>query len=534
MAPTSLSSSVKHGTDAATAVARRYDFARYNLKRAVCGMIVAAMCVNSAVGAAASVGIWSRFEREIENTRQYEDPYRDVTLKTTWERPDGTKVDFEGFYDGETVWKIRFMPDQVGRWTYSASFSDGTHGANGAFECVNSNIPGMISKDRGNPIWFGFKGGRHALIRSFHVGDRFFAENWPQAKRRAFLDWAQQQGYNMLSVASHYLNRDAKGRGRGWKTPDLWPLNAAEYRRMEAIIDDLAGRRMMIYPFAGFFGQSSDFPTRPAEQELYVRYTLARIGPYWNLLFNVAGPEPAIKAKEFQNAMSSEHVHRLGRMIKRRDPFGHLLSIHNPSGDDPYRDADWLSYGTLQGWKDANWKSINRDLLKNHHPAKPLYAQEVFWPGNKYHKVTDKTEIRKKAFVMLLSAAAINYADMNGNSSSGFSGSMDLAEKVQYRHDIMKAIWDFFEKIPYYAMSPAQEIVDRGFCLAEPGRQYLVYLPNGGEVSIDVEGGSYDVLWINAQDTPDSRPGDTTSDGKNLTAPGDGDDWLAYLKVRPR
>ena len=97
----------------------------------------------------------------------------------------------------------------------------------------------MIATDETNPLWFGFRGGKHVLIRSFHVGDRFFAANWPETRRAAFLDWAQQQGYNMLSVASHYLNRNAAGRGAGWKTPDLWPLNASEYGRMEAILDDL-------------------------------------------------------------------------------------------------------------------------------------------------------------------------------------------------------------------------------------------------------------------------------------------------------
>lgn len=56
------------------------------------------------------------------------------------------------------------------------------------------DIPGLISRDEVNPGWFGFQGGQHILIRSFHVGDRFFASNWPATNRTAFLDWAQAQG----------------------------------------------------------------------------------------------------------------------------------------------------------------------------------------------------------------------------------------------------------------------------------------------------------------------------------------------------
>src|SRR5207247_273148 len=115
-------------------------------------------------------------------------------------------------------------------------------GVSGTFECVAGDIPGMITKDETNPLWFGFSDGGHFLIRSFHVGDRFFATNWPSASRTAFLDWAQAQGYNTLSIASHYLNRTTYGRGLGWNTPDLWnasthSLQAAEYQILESMLD---------------------------------------------------------------------------------------------------------------------------------------------------------------------------------------------------------------------------------------------------------------------------------------------------------
>jgi hypothetical protein len=387
----------------------------------------------------------------------------------------------------------------------------------------------MIGADEANPMWFGYKGGRHVLIRSFHVGDRFFAQNWPDENRETFLDWAQGQGYNMLSVASHYLNRDTKDRGRGWKTPDLWPLNTAEYQRMEAVMDDLARRRIMIYPFAGFFGQSSDFPTDHEEQIRYIKYTLARLGPYWNVLFNVAGPEPTLKPGAFQNAMKAADINRLGRQIRDLDVFGHLISVHNPSGDDLFKDEDWLSFVTLQGWKDTNLSQISRGMLKNHHEAKPLYAQEVFWPGNMYHKIQTEADIRKKAYVLMMSAAAINYADMDGSSSTGFSGSMDLSDRKQAGHDIVRKVWDFFETIPFYQMRPGQRIVDSGFCLSQEGKYYLVYLPDGGSVNVSLMTGRYNVTWINAQNTSDRRSAGTTEDGRNLSAPDDGDDWLLYL-----
>jgi hypothetical protein len=479
----------------------------------------------------ATVGQWDRFEVALTNGKHYADPYRDVTLNVTFTKPDKTQVEFPGFYDGAATWRIRFMPDQLGQWSYEASFSDGTPGAHGTFMCVKSNLPGMIATDEVNPLWFGFKGGGHTLVRSFHVGDRFFAKNFSDAERRTFLDWALAQGYNMLSIASHYLNRDEEGRGRGWETPKLWPLDAAEYQRMEVILDDLAQRRLMIFPFAGFFGRASNFPREAKEQEMYLRYTLARLGAYWNVLLNVSGPEPTLKNKV---EMTAEQVNAAGRLIERLDPFGHALSVHTPTGDSIFRDEPWLNYVILQGPKTNDRRKLSEGLLKNHHPQKPLYAQETLWTGNVFHmqrmsgKDYSDGDLRKNAYVLMMSAAALNFADNQGLSSSGFSGSLKLADRAQPRHDIIRRVWDYFETVPFYRMSPRQDVVNNGFCLAEEGRDYLIYLETGGAVSVKLKPGRYTVEWINARNTAERRKGGATTTGENLQAP-DSNDWLLRL-----
>jgi hypothetical protein len=458
-------------------------------------------------------------------------------LDVTYRRPDGSMVRFWGFYDGGTLWKVRFMPHQIGTWQYEAVFSDGAPGVVGHFTCVESGLPGMLSADAQNAIWFGYRGGGHALIRSFHVGDKFFAENWPHAERLAFLDWARDQGYNTLSVASHYLNRDQPGRGQGWKTPALWPLNAAAFRKLEALLDELAARRMVVFPFAGFFGRASDYPAQPREQERYIRYLLARLGPYWNILLNVSGPEPLLQSKKQDPLMSKADLNRLGQLIQALDVFGHPLTVHNRTGDDAFKDAPWLSFGTLQGPKTVDLGALSDGLLRNHHPNKPLYAQETLWSGNKFHPDYTDVQLRKNAFVIMTSAAALNFADNGGprptqvgTSSSGFSGTLALSDRRQQRHDILKRVWDFFESLPLYRLRPRQDLVSAGYCLAQEGEQYLVYLPNGGMVDVAVGDGPYAVWWINAQDTSDRQSGGQTYDGRRLVSPSDGDDWLLHLE----
>ncbi|MBD3274210.1 MAG: DUF5060 domain-containing protein [Candidatus Marinimicrobia bacterium] len=450
------------------------------------------------------VPLYGIFQLSVVNNADYSDPYRDVEFQITFTRPDSSTVKYWGFYDNQGIWRVRFMPDQLGTWKYSAKFKNGTETFAGTFDCVESNIPGLITKDQENPIWFGYSSGEHQLIRSIHVGDRFFAENWSDSARTVFLNWAQEQSYNMLSIASHLLNRDAEGRGKGWNTPDLWDSennrpNPVEYRKMEAILDSLSERKILVYPFAGFFGQSSDFPVERGDQELYVKYTLARIGAYWNSIYNVAGPEPNVKPEEFRNQMDSSNVDRLGQLIQKYNTFDHLLSVHtSPNVGDLYPGADWNSYAILQGARGTDWQNMNQYILSNHTGDKPVYAQEMFWPGNNLHRVTEIDDIRKKGFVMLFSAAAINFADMDGNSSSGFSGSMDLKDRHQEWHNTMKQVWDWFETIPFYELSPAQDLVTSGYCLSDRESFVAIYYPDkdiAGEIDLTELSGNFSLSW---------------------------------------
>jgi len=477
------------------------------------------------------VGIWDRFETSITNPKSYADPYRDTELNVTYTRPDGSKIHFWGYYDGDSTWTFRFMPDMHGSWKYSATFSDGQPGKNGSFNCIPSDLPGMISQDEVNPIWFGYKGGNHMLMRSFHVGDRFFASNWPDSSRKVFLDWIQKQGYNTLSIGSHYLNRNADTRGLGWDTPDLWDnslrkLKEAEYDKMEVILNKLAERKIIVHPFAGFFGANSDYPDQSSDRTLYLKYTLARVGPYWNAMLNVAGPELA------KWALTENEVKELGQEVQSLDVFGHLLACHQTTNKNLFKNQAWNNYDCYQGTKTHNLGKLYRELTETYRSdGEPFYAHETLWSGNKNHPGYSDDQLRKNAIVINMAASALNFGDMDGNSSSGFSGSLDLADRRQARHDIVKEVWDFFETIEFWNMSPRPDLANSGFCLAEVGKAYLAYLPGKGSFNLNIEGGPYHITWINALDTSKRIEEGKTPDGQNLSTPEHGNDWFCYLTL---
>src|SRR5262249_7631858 len=59
------------------------------------------MIGGAGVASALDVPLWDRFEASVKNSRTYANPFTDVTLKTTFTRPDGSNIDFWGFYDGD-------------------------------------------------------------------------------------------------------------------------------------------------------------------------------------------------------------------------------------------------------------------------------------------------------------------------------------------------------------------------------------------------------------------------------------------------
>lgn len=478
------------------------------------------------------IGIWGRFEKEIIRKTTSSNPFSETELKVEFTRPDGTKLSITGFFDRSGYWKFRIMPDMIGRWNYSAWFTDNSgKRISGSFRCVSSDIPGLIAADETNPVWFGFKGGKHQLIRSFHVGDRFFADNWPDSERKQFLDWLIENKYNTISVASHLLNRNAENRGKGWNTPDLWNAekqqpNPDEYAKMEQILDELAARKIVVFPFAGFFGQKSNCPTDILNQSLYIRYTISRLGAYWNILYSVAGPEPLYRnVKQF----TKRQVDKLGEVIAAQNTQGHLITVHNEKNSNPFIEAPWATYQCLQGPTTLDPDSLYQGLMARRNPHQPVLAQELLWYGNIYQQTYNDEQLRKNAFTIMMAGAALNFADNSGTSSTGFTGTLNLAERHQDKHEIIKKVWDFFESIPFYELTPSQNLSNNGFCLSNPGKTYLTYLPDGGEVTVETKSGNYDGIWIKGSDTK-VRISIGITNGHNLKAPS-GDDWLLYLQT---
>src|SRR5580704_2294027 len=78
---------------------------------------------------------WSIFEVTLPGPSTG-NPFKDVTFTAAFTSGHRT-VQATGFYDGEGVYRVRFMPDATGDWTYvTAGSVHELHGHSGAFTCT--------------------------------------------------------------------------------------------------------------------------------------------------------------------------------------------------------------------------------------------------------------------------------------------------------------------------------------------------------------------------------------------------------------
>jgi len=74
------------------------------------------------------------------------------------------------------------------------------------------------------------------------------------------------------------------------------------------------------------------------------------------------------------------------------------------------------------------------------------------------------------------------------------------------------------ERVNLAAMVPQGNLASSGYCLAEPGKEYLVYLPEGGEVTVDLTAATeqLNVEWVHPVEGTDASAESVAGGGKRV------------------
>ena len=289
---------------------------------------------------------WGRFEQSFKSSVQYENPFQQCTLQVRFVSPSHETNEVYGFWDGDRTWRVRFSPDEPGRWTYETACSDEANkrlnNQSGEFLCTApigqgrfaQHGPVRVARDRehfeqadGTPF--------------FWVAD--VAWNAPRfSTPRDWITYTQvRAGQNFSAVQwAAAPGKDAKNRS-AFSGQSRITVNPEYFEELDGKVEMMnrAGLLSVIVPLWG--KGEADLPEDQAE--LLVRYMVARWGAYdvaWLLTMD---------------DHSSAEWSRIGR-----DIFGD--TTHAPVIVFPGATAS--SYGEFQNekWVDAFGFGLGQDM----------------------------------------------------------------------------------------------------------------------------------------------------------------------------
>ncbi|MDD3107795.1 MAG: DUF4038 domain-containing protein [Alistipes sp.] len=241
-------------------------------------LILSCLCGSTLTAKHPTAMQWSCLELTFHSSKAYVNPLYDASLEAIFISPSGEEFRKTGFWDGEGCWKIRFMPEQRGRWSYRTLCSDtlnkALHHQQGSFECKRNPSP--------LPIYA--KGKIIHRLGDYHFcyADQtpFFylgCTTWNGAMRSTDEEWAR---YLQHRVDNHYtVIQFVTTQWRGLPAEELNPpaftgeellqVNPLFFQRLDRKIEQinqagLVASPVMLWAYPGKINPGYGLPTESA------------------------------------------------------------------------------------------------------------------------------------------------------------------------------------------------------------------------------------------------------------------------------
>jgi hypothetical protein len=522
------------------------------------------------------VGEWS-----LRTGRQHRNPFLDVDVDGCFRGPSGQEFTVPGFYDGEGVWRVRFSPDEPGRWKcrIASRPAEAELCTEGTFRVAARQGRGFLKATPGKAWGFHYESGEPALA----FGDttyNLFGMAHCGADVEAFLRRRAAQGISLLRVrvpVSPFHPPDAHSK---WQTRRTWPWGGSEqcpqFDRFNldyfATVDRVIGMCeslglglevvMQAWGFEFPFNRRDVFVAE--WEELWARYLLARYDAFrcvwfWTLM-NEYEYYPDGDWR-YTSPVCDLWAMRMGRFVKRTGQHGHIVSVHNGPPEPPFaerfrKDPGAVDNVMLQTWgttdRDRGWlaagieEQVARSLAGWSGSA--VFAEYGYeWnpelePMVSYHQGCDVDHTRRGGWRGLFCGLGVIHGWMN---TWGPHMILDRDQAGMEQFLLMRRF--FREVVPFHKVRPASEVIVRRDCefghspsaLASKERDLVaVYLPTGGRVDLNLPAGRRrSAQWFDPR-TGRLSPASAGGRGKvrSFEAPaGGGDhpwDWVLVLRAQ--
>ena len=320
--------------------------------------------------------LWSVAELEFEGPSEG-NPFTDVKLGATF-RHGAREVRVAGFYDGGGVYRVRFMPDQPGEWTWETwSTAAALSGRSGTLTVTEAaaRVHGPVVVDppcslryADGTAYFAVGTTCYAWThQSTELQDRTVAilEDAPFNKIRMCI-FPKDYDYNR-NEPEEYVFEGAPG------AFDFTRFNPRYFANLERRLTQLAeagieADLILFHPYDrwGFATMTA------AEDDRYLEYVVARLAAFRNVWWSFANEYDLMKAKTIAD------WDRYFRVVQSADPYGHLRSIHNCRAFYDHGKA-WVTHLSVQH------SSVERVDEWRSQYNKPVLIDECCYEGDIQH-----------------------------------------------------------------------------------------------------------------------------------------------------
>jgi hypothetical protein len=322
----------------------------------------------------ADVERWGMFEVVIEGPTEG-NPFVEVELSGIFQFQN-RKVEAPGFYDGGGWYRIRFMPDSLGEWSFTTrSNREELNDHTGEFLCVtpsdNNHGPVRVS----NTYHFSYEDGtRYIPVGTTcyawaHQGDELeeqtlaTLQNSPFNKMRMCV-FPKDYTYNKNEPPLHPFEGSGPG---AW---DYTRFNPAYFRHFEKRVDDLLklgieADIILLHPYDrwGYSEMNAEADDR------YLRYITARLWAFRNIWWSMANEY------DFMRSKTMADWDRFFRIVQENDAAQHLRSVHN--GHTFYdHNKPWVTHCSIQS------RAVDLTNQWREQYRKPIVIDECSYEGN--------------------------------------------------------------------------------------------------------------------------------------------------------
>ena len=443
------------------------------------------------------------FELIITNDNNYSNPfdYQEIELTATFTSPDNRELTAYGFYDGDgkggqegNVWRLRFMPDKVGDWSYSYSWigssSKKPNGDDGSFRCEESEFGGPLRIDEPKGMFVENARGEPFHMRPYDLhtlgtyGTLDEAIGWG-----AYLNWSTNTYTNWVDIVldthmgvkkfnSAMINSASAtwdGHERTWWLNNDRSLNEFDlevYRQYDATLNLMRTWEIYSFPFAHFGAEKRGSQATRA----FARYTAARHWAYY-IFF---GWSPSWESSAWDNY--GHVMEEVADVI----PYDDIL-LASQTAQPAYGETIINMYMQQVSIRkeDNDYTDLRRQQNRRENWPGFLVGSEDSWAG-------DDTRKRRTFWADMMAGIIPVHTEFYKSGWGGHTVTPQVVkmfdwfyEKVRYRHDD----WNVRN-----ALVGSDEGV---LCSGIPNLQYIVYSIRSGSVTIDLGEGDYHISWLN-------------------------------------